>query len=314
MSEQAASTWLVVGIAVGIAAVLLFTQFLYWSIQTRREEQARELARRIGTLTDKEVAPLLRQRATGAAGIAASLDSLLKQAGAPYTIDALFRRMGGVGGVGALVALFTGKLLLVPLGALLGLVPLLLLSMEADKRASRIAEQLPDGLDLLARSLAAGHGISEGMRMVAEEMPQPIAGEFGRVYEEHNLGREFRECMNGLTDRNPRSFDLRIFVSAVLLQRDTGGNMIEILHGLANTIRQRFVFFGKVRSLTAEARFTAGILVALPFLVSTAILVLSPNYLKPLVTDPLGKAMLIFIVCWFSLGIFTMYETSKVDV
>jgi tight adherence protein B len=152
------------------------------------------------------------------------------------------------------------------------------------------------------------------MRGVAEEMPVPLAQEFGRVYEEHNLGRDFRECLTNLCRRNPSSFDLQIFVSSVLLQRDTGGNLVEILNSISATIRGRFVFQGKVAALTSEARFTAWILGGLPFFVIGVIAVLSPNYLTPLFNDPLGTILLIYCASSFLLGVFVMSEISKVEM
>lgn len=150
--------------------------------------------------------------------------------------------------------------------------------------------------------------------MVAEEMPEPLASEFGRVFEEQNLGRDTRECFQNLCHRNPRSFDLRIFVSSVLLQRDTGGNLVEILQNIANTIRGRFVFHGKVKALTSEARFTAFVLGGLPFAIGTLITIFSPNYIKPLFSDPLGHLLLLVGGTMFGLGVFIMRELSKVDL
>jgi tight adherence protein B len=152
------------------------------------------------------------------------------------------------------------------------------------------------------------------MRMCAEEMPMPISMEFGRVYEEHNLGRDLRDCLYNMTKRNPRNFDLRIFISSVLLQRDTGGNMIEILQNISKTIRDRFIFRGKVKALTAEARFSAYILGGLPFLVTGAIVTLNPEYLDPLFEDPLGHMFLGMVVCLFCTGIFVMRKVSQVEL
>jgi tight adherence protein B len=117
------------------------------------------------------------------------------------------------------------------------------------------------------------------MRMVAEEMSLPLAQEFGRVYEENNLGRDFRECLENMVRRNPNNFDLQIFVSAVLLQRDTGGNLVEILQSISSTIRSRFVFEGKLRALTSEARFTGWVLGGLPFFIIILIWRMAPGFL-----------------------------------
>lgn len=305
----------VVAVAFVIGAFLLGGQFLYWTIASRREEDQRELSRRIGVLSDKQLSPLLRFGAGRATdGMVGYLDETLRSAGSPYTMEVLYQRilLWAVGGLAAGIVVFRGPAGL--LGLFLGVVPVLLLSREAAARLARLTEQLPDGLDLLARSLQAGHGVGESLRLVAEEMPEPLASEFGRVFEEQNLGRDTRECFQNLCRRNPQSFDLRIFVSSVLLQRDTGGNLVEILQGISNTIRQRFVFHGKVGALTSEARFTAYILGGLPFVIGTMITVLAPTYITPLFTDPLGKLALVMGAIWFITGVLIMREISKVEL
>lgn len=305
----------VIAVVLIFVAILLFGQFIYWSLATRRDLESKDLARRLGTVADKTAQPLLRlgQRVRSE-GISAWLDAMLRQAGADYPLQTLYMRMGIVAAFGAILGLvLTGSVFGLLFGVI-GYVPVILLSSQAEARARKLNEQLPDGLDLIARSLQAGHGISEAMRVVAEEGPMPLAQELGRVYEEHNLGRDFRECLANLTRRNPSSFDLQIFVSSVLLQRDTGGNLVEILQNIANTIRQRYVFQGKVRALTSEAKFTAWILGGLPFVVGAIIMVMSPGYLSPLASDPLGHMFLLYCFVSFSVGVFLMRDFSQVDV
>ncbi len=305
-------------LAVVFAAVLLALQSLYWYRQTQQEEESRELARRLGTSAPEGVESLFSEARGGLpsfeGGLTDKLVDLLVQAGSPYTLSALILRISAY----SMAGLITFSLLLTApwglTGALAGYVPILGLKRAADKRREKIIEQLPEALDLVCRSLQSGHGISESMRMVAEEMSQPLAGEFGRVYEEHNLGRDFRESMYNMIARNKANFDLKIFVSSTLLQRDTGGNLIEILQNISHTIRQRFVFKGKVRALTSEAKFSAWILGGLPFMVAGLLLWMRPAYLKPLVTDPFGQLLLAYCLVSFVLGIFVMRELSKVDV
>ncbi|MFZ5482449.1 MAG: type II secretion system F family protein [Myxococcota bacterium] len=307
---------LIVTVVSVFAAFLLFSQFLYWTLQSKQANQQRELARRLGTLVEKSAGPnLIKGPAnTGARGIEAQLEDLLRQAGSPFPLQTLYQRMAIFGVVGIVLGVVAFRGALGLLGIAIAYVPVMLVSGQAQARAAKLAEQLPDGLDLLARSLQAGHGISEAMRSVAEELPIPLAQEFGRVYEEHNLGRDFRECLQNLCKRNPGSFDLQIFVSSVLLQRDTGGNLVEILNNISGTIRQRFVFRGKVAALTSEARFTAYILGGLPFAIGSIIAVMQPNYLTPLFVDPLGNLMVAGGLCSFSMGVFLMREASKVEI
>ncbi len=310
--------------AVVFTAVMLAMQGYYWYRLTEREKEDKELSRRLGTLDEVKTGETLfkldlKQRTPQRLGdiggrVVANLGQLVVEAGEPYSFQSLVGRMV----VGALVGMTVLTVLtksFIGLGGLLaGYLPVLLLKRQANKRLERMTEQLPEALELLARSLQAGHGIAEAMRSVAEEMQQPIAGEFGRVYEQNNLGLDFRECLHGMIARNPRNFDIKIFASSVLLQRETGGNLIEILESIADTVRKRFVFHGKVAALTAEAKFSATILGGLPFFVTAAIYTLRPAYLNPLFDDPLGRSMLGFICVWFVLGIFVMRELTKVDL
>lgn len=306
---------LVVAVVVVIfLAFLLFAQFLYWTTQDQKERESRELSRRLGTLADKQQSALFRLQRVTEGSLTASLDVMLRQAGSPYPMSTLIGRVAGAAAVGALVGVILTRS---PIGIVLaaaGVLPVLILKSQGAERARRLTEQLPDGLDLISRSLQAGHGIGEAFRLVAEEAPLPLAQEFGRVYEENNLGRDFRECLQNLNRRNPRNFDFQIFVSAVLLQRDTGGNLVEILQSISNTIRARFTFQGKVRALTSEARLTAIILCGLPFFVTSGIAYVSPDYLKPLVHDTLGIGMLLYAATSFCFGVFVMSEVSKVEV
>ena len=316
MTNPGLNNGLVVAVVVVIfLAFLLFAQFLYWSSRDQKDREGRELSRRLGTLADKAQNPLFRlQRAASGGGVSESLDLMLRQAGSPYPMSTLVGRMAACAGGGALAGLIITKAA-IGLGlGLIGFLPILLLQSAGAARARKLTEQLPDGLDLVSRSLQAGHGIGEAFRLVAEEAPMPLAQEFGRVYEENNLGRDFRECLQNLNRRNPANFDFQIFVSAVLLQRDTGGNLVEILNSISNTVRARFVFQGKVRALTAEAGFTALILCGLPFFVTAGIAYVSPEYLKPLTTDPLGIGLLLYALTSFSFGVFVMREVSKVEV
>ena len=152
------------------------------------------------------------------------------------------------------------------------------------------------------------------MKLCSEEMPSPVADEFGRVFEENSLGRDLRESFETLSLRNPRNFDLKLFVSSVLLQRDTGGNLIEILGNISKTIRDRFVFEAKVRALTAEARISAIILGSLPFAILGLITWMRPDYLMPLWNDPFGNKIVAGALLWFGVGILVMRNVSTVEV
>jgi tight adherence protein B len=241
------------------------------------------------------------------------LDDLARQAGGTLTASGLATQisLGAlIGGLvlGVLVSAQAGVF-----GLLFGGIPWLQVRRRAQARNIQLSQQLPDALDLISRSLQAGHGIAESMKLVAEEMPLPVAREFGRVYEENNLGRDFRDCMTEMAMRNPHNFDLRIVVSATLLQRETGGNLIEILDNISRTIRGRFIFKGKVRALTAEVRASAFILGSLPFVIGGILMVLRPGYLTPLLTEPNGRNMLVVCGLLFCTGVMLMRGLSQVE-
>jgi tight adherence protein B len=145
-------------------------------------------------------------------------------------------------------------------------------------------------------------------------MPEPLAFEFGRVFEEVRFGKEWRDALNALIDRNPTVFDLRLFVSSVLLQRETGGNMIETLANIANTIRSRYVFDAKVAAMTAEARTSGFVLAGMPAGVILMIVLANAEYLDPLIYDPLGNAIVMLCVCMYGFGLYIMKIASQVEV
>lgn len=298
--------------------VLMTFSFLYAGWQSRQEEKARALSRRLGTLSESTEDTLFRLNvqdpvADSLGSVGKDLEGLLIQSGAEYDLQGLFVRVGLFAVAGTLVMGLVLRSPLAVVGMALGAVPILILNARATQRAQRLSEQLPDALDLVSRSLQAGHGLSDAMRLCAQEMPVPVSQEFGRVFDEHNLGRDLREALTALADRNPRNFDLKIFVSSVLLQRDTGGNLIEILENIANTIRDRFVFKAKVKALTAEARISAIILGSLPLLMMALISFMRPEYLEPLFYEELGRLFLVFGGGLYVTGIVVMRMMSQVD-
>lgn len=297
------------------STAVLFAQFLAQTSQNRKNKERREISRRLGTLVEDPEAPIFRARSAVEVGkFGAWLDVWVRRAGSPYPLASAYVRIALAAGVFGLAgAAATQSLLGLGFAVLGAFIPVLVLQRQAEARASKLTEQLPDGLELIARSLQAGHAINEAFRFVAEEAPLPLAQEFGRVYEEYKLGRDLRECLQNLNSRNPANFDLQLFVSAILLQRDTGGNLVEILNNISATIRARFVFQGKVQSLTSEARFTGWVLCVLPFVVTLGISITSPNYLKPLITEPLGITMLAYALCSFTFGVVAMRAVSKVE-
>jgi tight adherence protein B len=172
-------------------------------------------------------------------------------------------------------------------GLILFTIPWLWLWNQRRKRLKAFAAQLPDALELVARALRAGHSLAAGMHVVAEEMPMPISIEFGRVYEEQNLGIQLEDAMRSLCDRVP-NLDLRFFVTSVAIQRQTGGDLAEILDKIGYVVRERFRILGQVRALTGEGRLSGVVLIALPFVLFFVVLHLNPKYIEMLWTTDEG--------------------------
>ncbi len=159
------------------------------------------------------------------------------------------------------------------------------------KRFDAFLEHLPDALDLMSRGLQAGHAFSEALHMVSTEMPDPIASEFRKTYEEQNLGLSLKLALENLTQRIPL-LDLRMCVTAVLIQRETGGNLAEILEKVAYTIRERFRIMGDLKTLTTSSRMSAWLLCALPIFVAIAVTVMNPEYMSVLWKDQRGHYLI----------------------
>lgn len=171
-------------------------------------------------------------------------------------------------------------------------MPFMWLTMKRKSRMKKFAAQLPDALELIARALRSGHSLAAGMNLVASEMSAPIAKEFGAAFEEQNLGNPMDEALENLCERVP-NLDLKFFATAVVLQRQTGGDLAEILDKIGNLIRERFKIWGQVQALTGEGRLSGIVLLALPPLLFVAVYRMNPDYLMLLFTDDLGKKMLI---------------------
>jgi tight adherence protein B len=159
------------------------------------------------------------------------------------------------------------------------------------RRFKKFAKQLPDALELISRALRAGHSLASGFNLVAEEMRDPIAKEFHRVFEEQNLGVPLDAALDNMTDRIP-NIDLRFFATAIVLQRQTGGDLAEILDKIGYLVRERFKIWGQVQALTGEGRLSGIVLLALPPLLFLAVYRLNAEYVMPLFTDPMGRKML----------------------
>jgi tight adherence protein B len=193
--------------------------------------------------------------------------------------------------IGFYAGSFSGRLWVSVAGAImLGYIPVWGLQGRKRKRMDRFQKQLPEALDLMARALKAGHTFGGGMRMVADEFDGPIGPEFGKTLDEMNYGMDVDRALTNLQGRVDCP-DLKFFVVSVNIQRETGGNLAEIIAKIAALVRERFALFGKIRVLSAEGRVSAYILIALPFLLTGILYVINPDYVSLLWTRELGQNM-----------------------
>jgi tight adherence protein B len=178
-----------------------------------------------------------------------------------------------------------------PIGIIAALLPIAFVAFKRSRRLHKFEELFPEALDLLGRAVRAGHAFTTGLEMISKECAEPLAGEFRTAFEEQNFGLPLRDALLNLTERVPL-IDVRFFVTALLIQKETGGNLAEILDGLARVIRDRFRIYREVQVRTAQGRLTAGILIALPIMMLIILSALNPKYVGVLFTDPKGPIVL----------------------
>lgn len=203
----------------------------------------------------------------------------------------MFSVMAGILALVA-VSLITISLPLIVLAGLFAAsLPFIHVWWKRRQRFNAFLENLPDALELMARALSAGHAFSESLQMISQEMPEPIAGEFHKTYEEQNLGLSLKLALENLMERIPL-LDLRMCVTAVLIQRETGGNLAEILEKVAYTIRERFRIMGDLKTLTTSSRLSAWLLCGLPIFVAIAVTFMNPDYMAVLWKDQRGHYLI----------------------
>ena len=201
-----------------------------------------------------------------------------------------------------------------PVGAgLLFSMPFVWLWWKRNARLKKFASQLPEAMELVARALRAGHSLAAGLQVVAGESPEPIAKEFGRVYEEQNLGVSLEDALGHMCERVP-NLDLRFFVTSVNIQRQTGGDLAEILDRIGHVIRERFKILGQVKALTAEGRLSGLVLIAMPIGLFLMMLHMKPDYVSLLWTDPMGIKMSIGAIILMLIGSYAIKKIVDIKV
>lgn len=225
--------------------------------------------------------------------VATRLKRVLDQADLHITVTRLimFSVMAGMLAALAASVLTISILVMVAAGLVASALPFIHVFWRRKKRFEQFLEHLPDTLELMSRALSAGHAFSESLQMVSIEMPEPIATEFRKTYEEQNLGLSLKLALENLTQRIPL-LDLRLCVTAILIQRETGGNLAEILEKVAYTIRERFRILGDLKTLTTSSRMSAWLLCGLPIFITIVITAMNPDYMSILWSDPRGHKLI----------------------
>jgi tight adherence protein B len=301
---------LILGTFIGVLAITLG---LYWLFVIRDEDRSsaqikKRLRRTVGTVAARRLelakqeqhlstVGSLNRLLTRATSISVPLENLIEQADSRLTVGK-FLLLSGMLSTGAyllvtFVSGFRGLGLLA--AALLVWGPYLYLRWKRNKRMLQFEEKFPEAIDLIARALRAGHAFATGLGMVADEMPDPVGTEFRLLYDRQNFGMPLQDALRAFAERIPL-LDARFFATAVLTQREAGGNLSEVLDNLAKVVRERFKVKRQIRVVSAHARMTGWALVALPPVTAVGMLTVSPNNTKLLITDPMGINMVIAAV------------------
>ncbi len=244
-----------------------------------------------------------------------ALDRLVQQANVKYppSIFALLALVLALAGYYVCFSMTRTPTTSLLAGALLGGAPLYYLVIKKRNRMHKFLTQLPEGLDMIARGLRAGHAFTTGLKLAAENFDDPLGTEFDETLDEINFGVSVPDALKNLAHRVDCP-DLKFFVVSVVIQRETGGNLAEIIENIARIVRERFKFADKLRVLSAEARFSAKILVAIPFLILIGLRFMNPEYVGLLFEDPTGKKMLGVAGFMMFFGILVMARMVKIRV
>jgi len=316
-----------------IAALLVFLAcvvgFYAWRSTTLSEGQKRiqDQLRRISMvgkedtvdraiLRDKRLSDItFIDRILGSFPLARELELLLYQAGLNWRVGTLVLLMVVTG---AFVFMLCATMLHRPLvgiafGILCAFIPYNWVRGKKSKRMDQFSEELPDALDLMTSALRAGLSFPAALQLVAQESPEPLAQEFAVTFDEQNLGLDIKEALVNLTER-VESVDLRFFVTAVIIQRETGGNLAEIMESIARIIRERFRILGDVKSRTAHGRLTGIILSVLPVALGLIIALIAPDYMLTFLRDPSGQKMLMVCAVMQIMGYIWIRKVIQIKV
>jgi len=322
---------LVITFAVFIA-VLCILEGIVLMLRSKWDPETRRIQRQLKVLSDQAESPenlrttdITRSRALSSipsfhevlARIPqlSRIDNLLIQSNFKYPASVFLLSSLLLAFIGFYAAHFAFKTLLLSLPAalLMGLIPYFIASARRRQRMKKFERQLPDALDLVARSLRAGHAFSGGLQMVADEFDDPLGTEFQRTIAQINFGVSAEQALKNLAGRVDCP-DLKFFAVSVIIQRESGGNLAEILESISSLIRGRFKLRGKIRTLTAEGKLSAAILIGIPFFIAFALSFINPEYIRVLFTDATGKILVAAALIMMGLGIVWMKKMITLKV
>ncbi len=317
-------------ITVGVfIAVLCILEGIVLMLKNKWDPEARRIQRQLKTLSDEteihQTTDITRKRAlssipslhTMLARIPhlSGIDNLLIQSNFKYPASVFLLSSFLLAFIGFYAAHFMFKTLLLalPAAVLFCLIPYFVASARKRQRLRKFERQLPDALDLVARSLRAGHAFSSGLQMVADEFDDPLGIEFQRTIAQINFGLSTEQALKALANRVDCP-DLKFFAVSVIIQRESGGNLAEILENISSLIRGRFKLRGKIRTLTAEGKLSAAILIGIPIFVALTLSFINPEYIGVLSTDPTGKMLVAAALIMMGLGIAWMKKMITLKV
>jgi tight adherence protein B len=311
---------LVTGLVMG--AFYGLQQLPGWLAARRLDQRLREVSRPAGAdlpdapsfVTEVKQGPLpALDRAMGGAN--SSLATLIEQSGMRTTPSAIMLAMVSAAIVFGFISMLFVSVPVFWIVAALGgsFVPFMWLRYKRSQRLRKFEEQFPEALDLLSRAIRAGHAFQTAMGMVAEELPSPVGVEFKKAFEQQNFGLPLRDVLDQMAERVP-ILDVKFFVTAVTIQRETGGNLAEILDNLAHVVRERFKILRQVRVHTAHGRFTGYVLLALPAALAVALTFINPDHMNLLFKERMGQVMIVGAIVMQSIGFLWIRKVIQIEV
>jgi tight adherence protein B len=321
---------MVIIIAIAVFVVVALSVFVVASLLDERSSKARLLRERLSTVQktpEREAGENLALLRDEVLSKIPALDNLLRRSNSISNLQTLLEqgdvksRAGNVVLLGLLCGALLGLLVLLfgyPqfawLGVLFGVfLPYSYANYKKNKRFQKFEELFPEAIDTLARAVRAGHAFTTALELIASEIADPVASEFRKLFEEQKFGMPVRDALINLTERVPL-VDVKFFVTAVMLQRETGGNLAEILDNLSYVIRERFKIMRQVRVHTAQGRMTMLLLMGLPPIIIVTMQIMNPTFIRPLFDDPIGHILLVVGITLQTVGYFVIRRVIQIQV